>query len=164
MSTASMSGVKSTLTVLSDREIQMTRVFAAPRELVWKALTDPTMSALWWGRTGSNIVVDKFDFQPGGVWRFVEHGADGSENGFRGEFREIVPVERVVQTFGWEGLPGHVVVDTMTLEELGDMTRITSHSLFASVEDCDGMMASGMESGANESWDKLGELLATLQA
>lgn len=150
----------STLTLPSEREIQMTRVFDAPRELVFQALTDPQLIAQWWGQRSTKTVVDKFDPKPGGAWRFVQVGPDGSENAFRGEFREITPPERVVQTFEWEGMPGHIVVDTMTLEDLGDKTRLTTTSLFESIEDRDGMLSSGMEAGANESWDLLAELLA----
>lgn len=161
---ASQSAMKSTLTILSARELQMSRVFDAPRELVWKAFTDPKLIAQWWGLRQSDTVIDKFELQPGGAWRFVEKSPDGREDAFRGEFREIVPIEKVVQTFEWEGLPGHVIVETMTLEDLSSQTKVTNHSLFANVEDRDGMLASGMEGGANESWDQLGELLAQLQA
>lgn len=164
MSDNSTSTTKSSLTILSDLEIQMSRVFDAPRALVWQALTDPTMIVQWWGMRGSTTVVDKYDMQPGGAWRFVQHTPDGGDHAFRGEIREIVPNEKVVQTFEWEGLPGHIIVETMTLTDLGGKTQITTHSLFASVEDRDGMLASGMEGGANESWDQLGELLAKLQA
>lgn len=154
----------STLTLPSEREIQMTRVFDAPRELVFQALTDPALIPQWWGLRSTTTTVDKFELKPGGAWRFVQVGPDGREDAFRGEFREIVPPERVVQTFEWEGMPGHIVVDTNTLEDLGDKTRITTTSLFASQEDRDGMMASGMEEGANESWDQLAELVARLAA
>ena len=168
MSTNSMSdtqsSMKSTLTLPSDLEIEMSRIFNAPRELVWKALTDPAMIGQWWGQRGSTTIIDKFDLQPGGAWRFVQRTPDGSEHGFRGEFREIEPPTRLVQTFEWEGMPGHISVGTTTLEEVDGKTKITDHSHFANVEDRDGMLASGMEGGANESWDQLGELLAKLQA
>jgi uncharacterized protein YndB with AHSA1/START domain len=156
---------KSTLTLPSDREILMSRVFDAPRELVYKAMTDPKMIPQWWGLRTSNTVIDKYDFRVGGEWRFVQREADGSEYAFRGEIREIKPLERVVQTFEWEGMPGHIIVDAMTLEDLGNgKTRVSTLSTFDSKEDRDGMMASGMESGANESWDQLAELLAKQQA
>ncbi len=159
-----MSTKTSTLTLPSDREIVMSRVFDAPRELVFKALTDPALIGRWWGLRSTTTVVDKFDPRPGGAWRMVQKGPDGREDAFRGEFREIVPPERVVQTFEWEGMPGHIVLDTMTLEDLGGKTRLTTTSLFDTKEERDGMMASGMEQGANESWDLLAELLATLVA
>jgi uncharacterized protein YndB with AHSA1/START domain len=152
----------STLTTPSEREIVMSRIFDAPRELVFKAHTDPKLIPLWWGQRSATTIVDKMDVRPGGEWRFVQREADGTEYGFKGIFREIVPPERIVQTFEFEGMPGHIVTDTITLEEVDGKTRVTTTSLFDTVEDRDGMLNSGMESGANESWDRLAELLATL--
>jgi uncharacterized protein YndB with AHSA1/START domain len=152
------------LTTPSDREIVMTRVFDAPRELVFKAITDPELIPKWWGRRIDTTTVDKMDVRPGGAWRFLTRTKDGTEeHAFNGEFREIVPPERVVQTFEWEGLPGHISVDTMTLEEQDRKTTVTVRSLFDSVEDRDGMLQSGMEEGANQTWDRLAELLATMK-
>jgi uncharacterized protein YndB with AHSA1/START domain len=102
------------------------------------------------------------DFRPGGKWRFVERDKQGNEWGFRGEVREVVSPERVVQTFEWEGLPGHISVETMRLEDLGGRTRITVTSVFDSVEDRDGMLQSGMEQGAGESYDRLETYLQSL--
>jgi uncharacterized protein YndB with AHSA1/START domain len=153
----------SSVTLPSDREIVMSRVFNAPRELVFKALTDPHLIPQWWGQRNSTTFVDKMDVRPGGIWRFVERAADGNEYAFNGVYREIVPPERVVQTFGFEGMPGHIVVETMTLEAINGKTRVTTTSQFDSVEDRDAMLQSGMEAGANESWDRLEELLAKAQ-
>jgi uncharacterized protein YndB with AHSA1/START domain len=160
-----MPSKNSTLTLPSEREIQMSRVFDAPRELVYQAMTDPNLIPQWWGLRSTTTTIDKFEPKPGGAWRFVQKGPDGREDAFRGEFRELVPPERVVQTFEWEGMPGHIIVDSMTLEDLGGkQTRVTTTSLFDSVEDRDGMLSSGMEEGAVESWDQLAELLAKLTA
>jgi uncharacterized protein YndB with AHSA1/START domain len=154
---------RSSLTMPSDREVSMTRVFNAPRELVFAAYTDPRHVPNWWGLRRSTTIVDKMDVRPGGLWRYIQREPDGAEYGFNGEYREVVPPERLVYTFEFEGLPGHVVVDTVTFEEEENgKTRVTALSLFANVEDRDGMVASGMEFGANESWDRLEELLATL--
>lgn len=95
----------------------------------------------------------------GGSWRFVHSGPQG-ETAFRGTFREITPHERVIQTFEWEGMPGHVAVDTAEFEDLGDQTRIRISSLFHTKEERDGMLASGMEGGMSESHERLDELLA----
>ena len=149
-----------TLTTPSDREIAMSRVFDAPRELVWKAHTDPNLIPQWWGRRTDTTIVDQMDVRPGGTWRFITREAEGREDAFHGEYREIVPFERVVQTFEWEGLPGHISVETLTLEDLGGKTRVTTTSRFDTVEDRDGMLQSGMEVGARETWDRLAELLA----
>jgi len=150
----------STLTMPSDREIVMTRVFDAPRELVFKAYTDPKLIPQWWGQRSTTTTVDKMDVRPGGVWRFVQRDADGNEYAFNGEYKEIVPPERLAYTFEFEGMPGHVLLETVTFEEQGGKTKVKVLSLFDSVEDRDGMLQSGMEAGANESNDRLAELLA----
>ena len=152
-----------TFETLSEREIRMTRVFNAPRELVFQAHTDPQHVPHWWGQRHSTTIVDVMDVRPGGAWRFVQRDPEGNEYGFRGEYREIVPPERLVYTFEFEGMPGHIVVETVTFEEHDGKTTVSSTSLFMSVEDRDGMVESGMESGATESWDRLAELLAQLK-
>ena len=151
-----------TVATPSDREIVMTRVFDAPRELVFRAYTDPEAIPLWWGPRRLTTTVVEMDVRPGGAWRFVQRDADGNEYGFHGVYREIVPPERVVSTFEFEGMPGHVAVDTVTLEEHDGKTTLTTRSLFDTVEDRDGVLQSGMESGAAESMDRLAELLATM--
>lgn len=152
-----------TLTTQSEREIVMTRVFDASRELVFEAHSKCEHLANWWGPRKYTLAVCEMDFRPGGAYRFVHRGPDGvEEHGFRGEYREIVPPERIVWTFEWEGMPGHVSVDTLTLEDLGGRTKLTAHSLFDSVEDRDGMLQSGMEEGARETWDRLAELVQTM--
>jgi uncharacterized protein YndB with AHSA1/START domain len=151
------------VTLPSDREIMMTRVFDAPRDLVFQAHTSSEHIEKWWGRRGSTLIVCELDFRPRGKWRFVERSADGEEHGFRGEYREIVPPERIVWTFEYEGMPGHISVETMTLTEHGGKTTLTAVSRFDSVEDRDGMLQSGMEVGANETWDRLAEYLEARQ-
>ena len=159
---AEKSSVATTYTTPSDREIGMTRVFDAPRELVYQAYTDPNHVPHWWGPRRMTTTVDTMDVRPGGAWRFVHHDPEGNEYGFRGEFREVVPPERLVYTFEFEGMPGHILVETVTFEEQDGKTTVTSTALFDSVEDRDGMLESGMESGAIESWDRLQELLDRL--
>jgi uncharacterized protein YndB with AHSA1/START domain len=151
------------VTTPSDRQIRLTREFDAPRELVFQALTSPEHVAHWWGPNGSNVKIDTMDVRPGGKWRFVEHSGDGQEYAFRGEYRELAPPERAVQTFEWEGLPGHISVETLILEDLGGRTRLTVTSEFDSVEDRDGMLQSGMEQGASESYNRLAAYLETLK-
>jgi len=142
------------------QEIVLTRVFDAPRELVFKTLTDPELITHWWGPRGHSTTVDKMDLRPGGAWRFVDRDPEGRESGFHGVYHEILAPERVVQTFEWEGAPGHVLLETMTLEDVGGKTRLTTKSVFQSVADRDAMVATGMESGASESMDRLAELIA----
>jgi uncharacterized protein YndB with AHSA1/START domain len=146
-----------------DREIVITREFDAPRELVFKVITDPALIPNWWGPRRFTTKVDKMDVRVGGTWRFINRDANGTEHGFRGVYREIVPPERIVQTFEWEGLPGHIAVDTMVLEEHDGKTRVTATSVFDNKEDRDGMMESGAESGARETWERLAELVNELK-
>ena len=152
---------RATVTTPTDREIRIERIFDAPRSKVWKAMTDPSLVAQWWGR-GNKLVIEKFEPVRGGHWRFVEH-ADGQHHGFEGRFREVTPEERVVQTFEWDGMPGHTILETATLEDLGDgRTRIVNISLFFTTEERDGMLQSGMEGGLNESYAALDRLLASM--
>jgi uncharacterized protein YndB with AHSA1/START domain len=147
------------VTTPSEREIRVERIFHASRARVWKAMTDPALVAQWWGR-GNKLVIERFDVQRGGRWRIVEHGPEGA-NGFEGRYREVVPEERVVQTFEWDGMPGHVIVETVTLEDLGDgRTKLVNVSLFHTTEEREGMLHSGMEQGVKESYAALDRLLA----
>ena len=152
---------KAQVTTPTEREIRTERIFNAPRERVWEAMTDPELVAQWWGR-GNKVVIERMEVQRGGHWRFVEHGPDGV-NGFEGRYREVTPPERVVQTFEWDGMPGHVIVETMTLEDLGNgRTKMVTLSLFHTPEERDGMLHSGMEQGMNQSYEALDRLLAKL--
>lgn len=144
----------------SDREILVTRVFHAPRSLVFRAHTDPALIPLWWGQRSATTVVTQMDVRPGGAWRFVQRAPDGSEYGFRGEFREIAAPERIVQTFEFEGMAGHIVLQNLTFTEQDGKTTLTTHEVYASMEDRDGMLASGMEGGMNETYERLDELIA----
>ncbi|MGH8103891.1 MAG: SRPBCC family protein [bacterium] len=149
-----------TLTFPSDREIVITREFNAPRDLVFKAHTSCEHLARWLGPRYLTMVFCEMDFRPGGKYRYVHRAPDGSEYGFRGEIREVVPPEKIVQTFEFEAMPGRFSVDTLTFEEHDGRTKLTARSLFQSKEDRDGMVQSGMEAGVRESYERLDELLA----
>ena len=143
-----------------DREIVMERIFDAPREKVYETMIDPELIPQWWGSRNDTTTVDKFDAREGGDWRFVTSGPDHGEHAFRGTIRELVPPEKIVQTFEWEGMPGHICVETVTLEDLGDgRTKFVNVSLFHTTEERDGMFAS-MGEGANETHERLQELLS----
>ncbi len=148
------------VTTPTEREIHIERVFNAPRDEVFSAYTDPELIPEWWGPRDTTTVVDQMDVRAGGSWRFVMRDSDGSESGFRGTYREVTPPERIVQTFEWEGMPGHVSVETATFEDLGDRTKVTTVSIFHTTEERDGMLGSGMETGMNETYARLDELLA----
>ena len=149
-----------TVTTPSDREIHVKREFDAPRDRVFAAYTDPKLVPEWWGPRGTTTVVDVMDVRAGGSWRFVSRGADGREDAFRGTYREVAPPDRIVQTFEWEGMPGHVSVETAVFEDLGDRTRVVTTTTFHTTEERDGMLGSGMEKGMNETYQRLDELLA----
>jgi uncharacterized protein YndB with AHSA1/START domain len=142
------------------QEIISTTILDAPRELVFKAYTDPKLFAQWWGPRRYETRIEKFESRPGGSWRVVHVGADGAEHPFRGVNHDVVAPERICQTFEYEGVPGHVALQTATFESLGDKTRLVAHIVFQSVMDRDGMVASGMQQGADESMERLAELLA----
>jgi uncharacterized protein YndB with AHSA1/START domain len=153
----------SDLKVVADpgtHEIVITRSFDAPRDRVFKAFTDPEAVARWWGLRGSETNVDELEARPGGRWRFVQRDGNGGEEGFHGVFHDAVAPERIVYTFEYEGMPGHVLLETITFEEQQGGTHMTDSSVFQSVADRDGMLQSGMESGAAESMDCLEEYLA----
>ena len=153
--------VRAAITAIGDREVRIERIFNAPRDRVWRAMTDPALVAQWWGR-GNKLVIERLEVERGGHWRFVEHSDHGT-HGFEGRFAEVNPPERLVQTFEWDGMPGHVALETMTLEDLGDgRTRLVTTSLFLTGQDRDGMLQSGMEGGLNESYAALDRVLASL--
>ena len=153
---------RATLTTPSDREIRVERIFNAPRERVWRAMNDPALVAQWWGR-GNKLDIEHHEPVRGGRWRYVEH-SDHGVYGFEGRYREVVPPERCVRTFEWDGMPGHVIVETATLEDLGDgRTKLVSVSLFHTAMERDGMLGSGMEGGMNESHAALDRVLANMR-
>jgi uncharacterized protein YndB with AHSA1/START domain len=126
---------------------------------VFATFTDPKLIPQWWGPT---TVVEQMDVTPGGTWRFVAHNADGSEAIFSGTYREVIPPERLVQTFesGWA--PGRVHIETFTFEDLGDRTKLTTTMVFDTTEERDGVLGYGVETGMTETYARLDELLARL--
>lgn len=155
---------QTTFTYPADEPIIVTsRVFQAPRELVWEACTRPEHMSRWWGpREYTNDVLE-LDVRVGGAWRIDQKAADGQVFHFFGVFRELVEPEKLVLTFNFEGNPGDEMVETHTFESVEGGTRLTTVSRFASVADRNGMRDSGMEGGARESYERLDELLADLQ-
>jgi uncharacterized protein YndB with AHSA1/START domain len=144
------------------QEFFLTREFDAPREMVFKAFTDPNLYQQWLGPRRLKMKLEKFEPRTGGSWRYIHTDENGNEDGFHGVYHEVTEPSRLIDTFEYEGLPetGHVSLETATFEELsGGRTRLTVHSVFQSVAERDGMVQSGMEEGVNESFDRLEELL-----
>jgi uncharacterized protein YndB with AHSA1/START domain len=140
-------------------DIVITREFDAPRDRVFAAYVDAEAVSQWWGPRTYETVVDSLDARHGGTWRFTNR-KDEDEHSFRGVYHDVVPAQRIVNTFEYEGMPGHVGLVTTTFEDLGGgRSKLTEVSLFPSFEDRDGIVASGMEDGARESLDRLDELL-----
>ncbi len=155
------------VTTPSDREIAMTRVFDAPRSLVFDALTKPELLKRWlFGPDGWSLEVCEIDLRPGGEYRYVwRHEADGTEMGMGGVYREVVPPERIVATESLDEswYPGDAV-GTMVLTEQGGKTTLTQTMLYESREARDAVLESPMESGVAASYDRLEEVLASLRA
>jgi uncharacterized protein YndB with AHSA1/START domain len=159
---------KNKTTVIAEpgkQDVMITREFDAPRELVFKAHTDPKLYVQWLGPRGYEMVLDTFEPYSGGRYRYIHKDQNGNEFCFHGVFHEFSE-DLMIQTFEFEGLPekGHVTLDTMRLEELpGDRTRITIQSLFQSVADRDGMVQAGMELGVREGYERLDEVLENIK-
>jgi uncharacterized protein YndB with AHSA1/START domain len=143
----------------SEREIVMTRVFDAPRGLVFDALTKPELLRRWFGPRGWSLAVCEADLKVGGAWRWVLRGPDGREMGMRGVYQEITPPERLVSTESFDDYPGESL-NTLILSEQDGKTTFTITVRYASQEIRDAVIKSGMEHGAAECYDKLAEMLA----
>lgn len=148
------------------QELFITREFDAPRELVFKAFTDPELYVQWLGPRGLTMTLETFEPTSGGRWRYIQKDKDGNEFGFHGVNHEVLAPERIIGTFEFEGLPesGHVLLETIRFEALpGGRTRMTGQSVFQTVEDRDGMVAAGMESGVVDSYERLDQVLEILK-
>jgi uncharacterized protein YndB with AHSA1/START domain len=148
------------------QEIFIEREFDAPRELLFRAIMDPKLISQWWGPRHYTTVVDKMEPRSGGQWRFINRDSEGHEFAFHGVYHEVVAPERVIDTFEFEGIPekGHASLETMKLEELpGGRTKMTVQSVFQSVMDRDAMVASGMEDGVMDTYNRLEEALAKMK-
>ncbi|HTE33586.1 MAG TPA: SRPBCC family protein [Chryseolinea sp.] len=144
------------------QELFIIREFNAPRDLVFKAYSDPKLLIQWLGPKDVTMKIEKMESRTGGSYRYTHADAAGNEFGFHGVVHEVLKPQRVIQTFEFEGLPesGHVLLETTKFEELPDnRTRVTTQSVFQSVADRDGMVQSGMERGVVDSHDRLDAIL-----
>jgi uncharacterized protein YndB with AHSA1/START domain len=148
------------VTAHGERQIKAERILDAPRERVFEAMTTPDQVEKWWGPRGSTTKVHEMDVKPGGRWRF---SVDSDETqAFSGTYRVIEPPRRIEQTFEWSGMPGYISVEVCELIALGHgQTKIVATTTFHFPEERDGMLASGMEKGMGETYDRLEELLAS---
>jgi len=151
-------------TATGTQQIEIIREFAAPRELLFRAYTEPDLLVQWLGPRQYTMTIDHFEARDGGTWRYVHSDADGNEYGFHGVFHGTPSPEGIVQTFEFEGWPGRVSLERVTFEEQDGTTLVRTLSVYQSVADRDAMIESGMEQGLNEGYDRLDELIATLAA
>jgi uncharacterized protein YndB with AHSA1/START domain len=143
--------------------IRTERELDAPRDLVFRAYTDPDLVKQWLGPRRFTMEIDRYEVGDGGRWRYVQRDEKGVEHGFHGVFHGDPTPDAMVQTFEWEGLPGHVSLDRASLEEIeGERTVVRTVSVFQSEQDRDGMYDAGMADGMSEAYDRLEELLGTL--
>jgi uncharacterized protein YndB with AHSA1/START domain len=145
-----------------DGDLYFERTFDAPRERVWRALTDPEAIPHWWGKHGTTTTVVEMDVRPGGAWRYVSSAPDREDVAFYGEYLEVTPPTGYKWTFMFdvEGVGPQGGPETFTLEDVGGRTKVTSTGHMGSAEVVDGALASGMVGGAIETWDRLAEVLA----
>jgi uncharacterized protein YndB with AHSA1/START domain len=141
------------------QQVLITHVFDAPRDRVFRMYLDPKLIPKWWGPKTLTTTVDRMDAKPGGVWRFVQRDRNGKEYSFHGVYHEILLPERVVSTSEYEGMPGHVMFETINFKERDGKTEVTESAIFQSVEDRDVMIKYNMEAGIVESMDRFEELL-----
>jgi uncharacterized protein YndB with AHSA1/START domain len=144
--------------------IDTAREFEAPRDLLFRAFTEPDLLVQWLGPARYEMQVVRYDVRDGGTWRYVHRDADGNEFGFHGVFHGPQTVDGMLQTFEFDGAPGHVSLDQLRLEERDGRTVVRTHSVFQSVEDRDAMLNAGMTSGVDEGYRRLDALLARLAA
>jgi len=142
--------------------IDFTREFDAPRDLLFRAHTDPELLVQWLGPRRLTMVIDRYDVEDGGKWRYIHRDQDGTEYGFHGVFHGTPSPDGMVQTFEFEGAPGHVSLDWLTFEERDGRTVLHGHSVFQSVQARDAMVQSGMEGGLSEAYERLDELIPKL--
>ena len=158
-------GTTSTTTPAGVPFIDITREFDAPVEVLWRAWTEPELIKQWLGPDRMEMIVDEYDVRDGGRYRYIHKDPDGNEYGFHGVFHGTPSPASFVQTFEFEGAPGHVSLDKLVLEDLGGgRTRAVMHSVYQSVEARDAMVAAGMESGINEGFVRLDSLLERLKS
>jgi uncharacterized protein YndB with AHSA1/START domain len=158
-----------TVTLPTDEQILITREFDAPKHLVWQAFTTPELVKRWWSAKRGEMTIAEIDLRVGGKWRYVMVTDDGLEVGFHGEYREIVPGERIVSTETFEGVPPEVseedatTVNTASFEEADGRTTLTILVQAPTKETRDAIIASGMEDGLQDALDLLEEVAVSLR-
>jgi uncharacterized protein YndB with AHSA1/START domain len=154
---------KATVTLPTDEQILITREFDAPKHLVYRAWTTPELVKRWWSGERGEVTLAEIDLRVGGMWRYVMVADKGFEVAFHGEYREIVPDERIVSTEVYEGMPDAEALNTLTLTEMDGRTTLSILVDHKSKEDRDGHINSGMEAGMQEAMDRLERVAVSLR-
>ena len=154
---------RATVTLPTDEQILITREFDAPKHLVYKAWTTPELVKRWWSAKRGEVTIAEIDLRVGGKWRYVMIASEGFEVGFHGEYREIVPEERLVSTEVYEGMPEGEALDTLTLTESDGRTTLTLLVEHSSQEHRDAHINSGMEDGLQDALDLLEQVAVSLR-
>ncbi|MGB7969153.1 MAG: SRPBCC family protein [Methanobacterium sp.] len=141
----------------------ITQIFDAPRDLVWKIYTDPKLLSKWWGPKMLETNIEQMEVKTGGSWRVVQKDTEGNEFAFHGVYHDVKPYN-LTRTMEWEGMPGHVLLETVKMEEINGKTKVTDINVFQSVEDRDGMVETGMKRGVDESYERFVMLLKEFKA
>ena len=158
-----MSSGSAKVTLPTDTQILITREFDAPKHLVYKAWTTPELVKRWWNAKRGEVTIADIDLRVGGTWRWVMVTDDGVEVAFHGEYRELVPNEKIVTTEVFEGMPDAAALTTVTLTEEDGRTTLTMLVDHTSKEDRDGHIDSGMEAGLQDAMDLLEEVATSLR-
>jgi uncharacterized protein YndB with AHSA1/START domain len=152
---------ETTLSLPSDREILMTRKFDAPREIVWETITDPKLIPQWFGFAANATEVKKMDVRKGGKWQYITRTSGGEVVDFHGTYKEVIAPEKLVYSFLFGDMPEGDGFVEITLVEKDGVTELRDRGVFNSKEERDAVIASGMESGARETYQRLSELIAS---
>lgn len=142
--------------------VEITREFDAPRDLVFRAHTDPELIAQWLGPRKNTTTIKEFDVRDGGRWRYISSDDEGNEYGFRGVFHGMPSPDAIVQTWEFEGAPGNVSLERLRLEEVDGKTTLHAKACYLDVEALEADLAHGMEAGMQEGYDRLDELVHRL--
>jgi uncharacterized protein YndB with AHSA1/START domain len=152
-----------TVTLPTDEQILITREFDAPKHLVYRAWTTPELVKRWWSGGHGEVTIAEIDLRVGGTWRYVMIANEGFEVGFHGEYREIVPDERIVSTEVYEGMPDGEALNTLTLTEADGRTTLSILVQHSCKEHRDAHINSGMEAGMQKSMDLLEQVAVSLR-
>jgi len=144
------------------QEIRIDCLLNAPLPKVYAAFVDAKSIPLWWGPSNLTTQIELQELTVGGRWRFVQHDSEGNEFAFHGVYHEVVPEQRIVQTFEWESMPGHVLFEIITFTTENGQTHLSEHPIYQSVEDRDGMVQAGMEAGLADGIQRLEALARKL--